>query len=475
MKPQDIVFIILFIFLFFKKDHIWSIWAGLSCFLLSIPLFYFWIFFTAERLTWYGEGFIFLTIFQIVITKDFVYNLLYRIRKLAASILRHQNIILMLMISIIFLNIASVVLQNKTKYFTFDYWQRYENLKYTYENSQYVQKNPKLGWIPDEFVNAYAGGSYLKGISPILIAPDTPPLGRYLIGLSALIFNNENIIILIASLSSLFLMYFLGMQIIKNQTISLLPPLFLSFEPIFKSQLIYVPLLDILQLPFLLSSFIIFNKAVNENNKKQVINFLLANISLGCFISIKFFITGFIVIASWGIIILLRRKHLLKFILTLPIAPVVLLLTYIKVLFTGYSFMHFLGVQKWVFLYHKSQLILPFSIWPLILFNKWYVWYGNKPIISDPQWRITWPIILILSLLTIVFYLFKKIKHNPNIEVLMLWLVFYLLFFSIGQITARYLVIFLPILYIVSIFGMSSFFENYSKKIAMIKSKCYNK
>jgi len=33
-------------------------WVGLGCFVLAIPLFSQWIFFTAERLTWYGAAFI---------------------------------------------------------------------------------------------------------------------------------------------------------------------------------------------------------------------------------------------------------------------------------------------------------------------------------------------------------------------------------------------------------------------------------
>lgn len=463
MKIQDYLFLTVLFFLLVKRNYRLSILFGLSSFFISILLFAGWIFFTAERLTWYGAGFILLSIFQIIFTREVLHDYIEKIKKIIFKIKKYKRFLNYIIIAIIIVNISILIFQNYIKYFKFDYWQRYEKLKYTYENSQYMQKNPKVGWIPDEFVNSYAGGAYIKGVSPILIAPDTPPLGRYLIGLSVIIFNNENIIILVAAISSLILMYVLGKQIIKNQTLALLPPLLFSFEPIFKNQLIYVPLLDILQFPFLLASFIFFNIAVKENSKKQIINFILANISLGCFISIKFFITGLVVLASWGIIILLRKKHLFKFILTLPLTPIVLLLAYIKVLFTGYSFMHFLGIQKWVFLYHKSQLILPFSVWPLILFNKWYVWYGDKPVISDPQWRITWPIILILSLLTMIFYALKKIKQNQAVEVVMIWAVFYILFFSIGQISARYLVIYLPVLYILTVFGLSSFWGKFQK------------
>jgi hypothetical protein len=54
MKIQDILFLIFFTLLLFKHKENSFISLGLACFLLAIPLFYFWIFFTAERLIWYG-------------------------------------------------------------------------------------------------------------------------------------------------------------------------------------------------------------------------------------------------------------------------------------------------------------------------------------------------------------------------------------------------------------------------------------
>ncbi len=59
MKTQDIGFIIVLALLFVVRKPIWFVYAGLLCFALAIPLFTKWIFFTAERLTWYGAAFIF--------------------------------------------------------------------------------------------------------------------------------------------------------------------------------------------------------------------------------------------------------------------------------------------------------------------------------------------------------------------------------------------------------------------------------
>lgn len=62
MKVQDIVF---FLVLFILRRHPRRlVFAGLICLAVSIPLFYFWIFFTAERLTWYAAAFFFISLIQ---------------------------------------------------------------------------------------------------------------------------------------------------------------------------------------------------------------------------------------------------------------------------------------------------------------------------------------------------------------------------------------------------------------------------
>lgn len=62
MKIQDLVFFAVFAFLVFKHNPKLAIACGLLCLVLSIPLFSFWVFFTAERLVWYAVGFFLLAI-----------------------------------------------------------------------------------------------------------------------------------------------------------------------------------------------------------------------------------------------------------------------------------------------------------------------------------------------------------------------------------------------------------------------------
>lgn len=70
MKIQDIAFIVVLALLLFTKKPKYFIYSGLICFAVAIPLFYKWIFFTAERLTWYGSAFLLIFIMLNIFKLD---------------------------------------------------------------------------------------------------------------------------------------------------------------------------------------------------------------------------------------------------------------------------------------------------------------------------------------------------------------------------------------------------------------------
>jgi len=57
MKIQDTAFFLILVVLFSARRPLLFVWVGLGCLLLAMPLFASWIFFTAERLTWYAAAF----------------------------------------------------------------------------------------------------------------------------------------------------------------------------------------------------------------------------------------------------------------------------------------------------------------------------------------------------------------------------------------------------------------------------------
>ena len=347
------------------------------------------------------------------------------------------------------------------KYLSTNYWQRFPSLKNAYYDSVYANK--KGGFIPDETLYSFNGGALVQGTSPILVNPEIPPVGKYLIGLSILFFNNEHIIILFSAVISLIMLFLIGRQIFSSSLIALLPPFFLSLEPIFKNQLVYTPLLDIIHLMFLLFSFYFFNLALRK--KKNIpLFFLLTSIAFGLFISTKFFGLGITVVLAFYAVLLLNKDKLrfITFSITLPVSVFVLLLSYMRVLIIGYQLNKFLGIQKWVYWYNQGHLHFSFSVWPLLLFNKWFVSWDKKTL-SDPQWLITWPMLTVFSLAVVLLYILKKIPKKIEAEILIAWIPFYLIFLSFGDANARYFVILIPIMYLVSVFGIKILIEKLLK------------
>ncbi|CAN5194271.1 hypothetical protein BH11PAT1_BH11PAT1_0070 [soil metagenome] len=57
MKLQDITFFIVLVLLFWKGSPRVLTVFGLSCLLIAASLFYIWVFFTAQRFTWYATAF----------------------------------------------------------------------------------------------------------------------------------------------------------------------------------------------------------------------------------------------------------------------------------------------------------------------------------------------------------------------------------------------------------------------------------
>lgn len=59
MKIQDIIFFVILAGILLTRKPRLLVISGLGCLILAIPLFAKWVFFTAERLTWYAAAFFF--------------------------------------------------------------------------------------------------------------------------------------------------------------------------------------------------------------------------------------------------------------------------------------------------------------------------------------------------------------------------------------------------------------------------------
>lgn len=332
-----------------------------------------------------------------------------------------------------------------------------------FNQSQYRMKNPK-SIILDNVVYSHAGNRYIQGDNPTYINPETPPLGKYIIGSSIVLFNNENIFNLFFCVAALITFYVLSLQILKEALVSLIPVLLLSFEKLFQSQVLDTPLLDIIQLTFLFLAFIFLNIGLKKKN--SLIPFSVASVFLGFFISTKFFATGVIVCLAFVLSVFIVKKNKIKNLLpAFLIVPIVLIISYFKLFTLGYSLREILGVQKWVFLYNSGHLDMPpFVVWDLLLFNRWHTWWADRQVISDSLWSMIWPIFTILTFITIVLYSRNFFKKKSLVIPSIAWVVLYSIFLSFGHATSRYLLILLPFLFLISVSGGVEFFLFMKKK-----------
>lgn len=363
---------------------------------------------------------------------------------------------------LICVNMISVLVMGHAKYFSNDYWKRYPELKKTYYNSVYANK--KGNFPRDELLYAFNGGALITGTNPILVNPEVPPAGKYLVGMSILIFGNEHMMTYLFGITSLVLMFLVGMQIFKSVPLALVSPTLISFETFFKNQFVYTPLFDIFQLVFLLMVFYCFNRALLSKNR-SVNWFLASNIGVGLFISTKFFASGVPIVAACVFVLFINKQYrkVFLYLITLPLAGLILLLTYVRVLIIGYPFMKFLGIQKWILWYNSGHIHNLFSVWPLLLTNYWIQSAGK--IASDPQWSFTWPLSTFISGAAAVMMVIKKGLANKSIEVLLSWSLLYLGLLSFSDASARYFVILLPILFIISTWGVVMAVRYLSKKV----------
>lgn len=349
-------------------------------------------------------------------------------------------------------------------FFSRGYESKYSFLKELYENSQYVKKkNP--GIIPDQALESFAAGAFLKGINPILVIHDQPPLGRYILSFSILIFDNANTIMVLLFFLSGFGVFLVARSVLNSSLFSLIPFGIFINEPLFLNKFYNSPLLEPIQLPFIIFTLYFFILGVIKKN--YIKWFIFSSIMLGFVVSIRFFALGGVLIFSFFAYFLIRKKidrKFFVFLLSLPIIIIVLLLSYIRTVQLGSSILNIFGIQRYIFEYHKTQLSLPFSFWDLLIFNRWHTWWGTREITFDPHWIIIWPISAFLTFTNIAFAVFKKISISEQEKIIIIWIMSYSFFLSLGESSTRYFPPLLAFLYIVATsFVVKIFYRSRSK------------
>lgn len=361
-----------------------------------------------------------------------------------------HKILISILILVIFLRPAFVIYEKRDVYFSRSYHTEYKELKRMYESSQYSIKNSKA-IIPDEAVEEYLAGAFVKGANPILFIHDHPPLGKYILSGSILLFDNAKTVVILFFFLSVFAVFLLSKKAIKHTAVALLPAVIFANEPLMVVKLLNPPIPELIQLPFILFSFYGFLRFYVS--KKHTYEWaIFTAVCLGGTISTRFFITGAVVLFSLVIFLLLKKrfKDLAILIFFMPLSLLVLFVSYTKTVLDSHSIIKPFSVQKYILSYHASKFIQLFTVWDLLLFNRWHTWWGANKISYDVNWIIAWPISVLLSFLLFVLSILKKIKVSGPEEVYTIWVICYGLTLSSGYTSVRYFLPWVPFFYILA-------------------------
>ena len=290
--------------------------------------------------------------------------------------------------------------------------------------------------IGDDGLYTYAGWKYIEGHDPTLLNAEVPPLGKYLIGLSILIFGNPNVFALASGIFALAAFFYMNTAIFKSRFFALLPIVIFSFEPLFYTQL-RAPFLDLLYLGFLFLCFAFVLRS----------KFVWAAIALGAMISVKSTASTFVIVSfAIALYFLLIKdiRGLKKFVLFLPLSIVVLAISYWRYFTLGHTPWEFLGVQKYIITFYSTGAKGEWSApWQMLLTGHWGTWFGKSTQISE--WHLGWVIGAILAFIVLIQIVVKRQLDSRLL--LGVWIIIYLLFLSVAPLWPRYLLLALPFLY----------------------------
>ncbi len=358
-------------------------------------------------------------------------------------------------------NVSFLVYNTRNLYFISYNEKKYE-LKYN--NSQYVIPQSKQV-IGDTILLSHAGYQYAKGLNPILINPDHPPLGKYIIGWSILLFHNNALVSLVFGIGCMIVVA--GIVYISTRSLiaSLLALFLTSTDGVLREQVLHPPMLDIIQAFFMLVAFMFVILFVKH---KKYIFILLAGIAIGCMGSTKLYFPaiGLIVITIVALLYHYRsvKTTVISALLLSVTAFITYTLSYTIYFANGNSLRSFFGVQKWIFLFwqmnaiHKPELFG--NMIPLILFNKWRVWWGDQPYIAYDKWNMLLPLFFITGISLSLYWLFvivvknKQVQHTTRFSLFLfsLWIISCTVYYLFIPMYPRYLMLlYFPIYILIGI------------------------
>jgi predicted membrane-bound dolichyl-phosphate-mannose-protein mannosyltransferase len=275
-----------------------------------------------------------------------------------------------------------------------------------YSNSQYVKGPLSMGGIGDDGLYAFAEYYYLfQGGDVSSVNFEHPPLGKYLIGLSIFLFQNENLINLFYFAVLLLVTYKLCLKILKNQLVSLIAVFILSIDPLFLDNLIRSQLDLPLTLFFTLG---VYYYLKGSGNRK---NYYFSNLFMGMAFSTRFFPFLPVIILYFLILLFIYQKDQMKyFFLSCFLIPIIYLVAHTAFFIYHPSLIEFLQHKKWMLSWFRGSKVIIGNIWKDIFTG--YYFDSTGKVRRNDLWTPVIPIVAVFSLGSIIRQQIIKIERN---------------------------------------------------------------
>ncbi len=357
-------------------------------------------------------------------------------------------ILILQTILLIFFN-RSLLLKN----YDVNYWKdRFEHSQWQMPMSERI--------IGDDGLYSYVGLSLVNGLSPSQFNPETPPLGKYLIGLSIKLFNNPVYYSIFIGIITIYLYFLLSKIVLKNDLFAIFATLILFTDPLFFSQF-WKSWLDMLQLMFLLLSILSIYKSGKQKNSYYLI---LSGLSLGFFAQSKFPIL-FPVIFIFELFWVYKNKLINKYLFYLAGLILGILLPYLRFFILGNSVIDFIKLEKYVLsFYLKSQLKVHFGSFLESVFIGYFPQINSSGLVKVNEWTLFWPISIVLSVLTTI----KLYKKDIFVKYIGILIVISLFIFSLIPSFPRYFLMIFPFSSLLMVVFIKEFFKVKAQKIIII-------
>lgn len=314
-----------------------------------------------------------------------------------------------------------------------------------YLHSQYVEGEGSKYILSDFDLYSYAGYFYVTGGDISRVNFENPPFGKYLIGLSILLFHNPHIIYIGFAMWYFYLTYKFGMLLFKNILIPLVAISVLIWDP-YMAHMIKYTHLDFPMAVLFLTGLYLFITA------KKLPKYIVSSLFFGLALATKFFpffavILAYLLFFQWAT----RKKELKLFMLSIPIIFITYTLTHIQYILS-HNIIEFIKYQWWVVRWRSGNPIVIGNIVQSILFGRLKVWWKTTE--QYHSWSEEWSPMLPVVVLTSIASFFKLNTTIPQRFIIGYISLFFLYIFFVTEGGLKYLAPLYPFFYLFTIAGV---------------------